>query len=888
MPITGAAIAIGSFLFVADPAAPSSPGSVSFRLSNGLVYREFVVERGVLRTVAWGREGEASQAWRTDPSTREFEIVLTGGTALDNRDYQTSISPSTGSDKGVSSIAIPLHPRQPSHPSVVLHYEAVTGQPWLRKRIEITGTTSVETLHVESLDISVGSVGGGVGLPIFVDRAVFSGLEYPAGIQAIEGSTLHAGHHPRQQRFVSPQAVLGLAEVNEPVGEAFLRYVQQNRPRRGPFLLFSSWFDSRGEDLTPTACEKLFQSLHENLLIPFELSLDTFLVDDGYQDPQTLWQPGSRWPDGFRPLVAELERKGSHLGVWMPLNGLGLDPSQGPRRGWSLAKWDDKTFFSLADPTYEKSLRQVIDQFIDRDQITCLKHDFNFFAARTKEGQDPAIDTTFESITDATIRLLDGTRAKKPGIFLSLTSGTPLSPWWLWHADALWMGHGDYNLDWSFPQSTARHAEMTYRDEKLYRRLRIEKVPLPPSSLMTHGVIRGKLDETNPPTSLADWNDYVVFTLGRGTELQELYISPDAMQDKHGKPSGWNELGSALRWAQKHRETFEHTVMIGGNPGKGEGYGFVHWSDAMGIFVLRNPSIVPREITLSTDQRPRLLRERPDWKPIVVYPHRERLVDLLPGRSVPVEMPGESVVVVHLYADLPEAIRPLPLGRFRINEGDGTIDLVKYRSAQVVPLMETIDEQTLWRGEFRLGGTDGASELLLASQPAAGVRFQIDARSILSEHRADWGLDRYRGIHEKIRPSATILPTPIFPEQSRATAVLRTKSPIDQRRTVPLVGEIPAWPAAIDDRENSRVEDHVLFENRIFTRGRKLVERLAWWVGLVFLPTMLVGGLASMLFRSVGRRWRWMAGIGAMLLFSLVYLIPPVSSWLVHLLQEEM
>jgi hypothetical protein len=874
----------------ADPVQhPADGPTLRYRISNGLVFRDIIIQNGHLLTDQWGRGDDPERPTKTLDTTREFQLTLDTGQTLTSRDYLATLPEPPPGDSTLSSLEILLLPREPAHPKLRIHYEAIPNKHQLRKWIDVTGSRRVDSMAVESLDIDAPTTGGGFGLPLFVDGPWFIGLEYPAATNQLhDRDTLSCQHHPQKSTFRSKTAVIGTGQPDQPIDQAFINYIQENRPRRGPFLLFSSWYDRRSRDLTPHACIQLFDGLQKNLLKPYQLRLDTFLVDDGYQNPQSLWQPGTDWPEGFRPLADHLQKNGSNLGIWMPLNGLGLNPTHGKELGWTLAQWDDKLFYSLADPTYEKALRQVIDQHIEQSAITCLKHDFNFFHARTQTPSDFQIETNEESITDATIRLLDGTRARKPSIFLSLTSGAPLSPWWLFHADTLWMGHGDYKLDWSFPQSTHRQAEMTYRDEKLYRRLRIEKVLIPPSALMTHGIIRGKLDDTNPDTSVADWNDYVVMTLGRGTELQELYISPETMIDSTGQSAGWNELGSAIRWAQQHAQTLAHTVMIGGHPGNGEAYGYAHWSTNLGIFVLRNPSIAPKEFLLNTAQRPHHLADPPTWQPVIVYPYRERRPDVKTDQGISIDLPGQSVTVVHFYTELPESVRSVPTGRFHIDPIARSITIERHRPASLVPLMETIDEQTQWLGQFRLTGSDQPAELLLATLPAHGVDFQISSKQNHQQHRSTWGLDRHLGLTSQIQPQATILPTPLFPEEARATAVVRTYSSITKSHLLPIVGSIPDWPATTVTTDRFVIKDHLLFENRLFTRGRKLIERLGWWIGLVTAPSLFAWAITAPLVRRWHWAWAWLARLTAVCLVSVIYLSAPVSQWLVHLLIEEM
>ncbi len=879
----GRRFAIGLLFSVGIVPALGEDGT--FRVANGLVYRELAIDQGVLRTTGWGRESNPRFSIGTLASTKEFQVD-----GLTTRDYRaTRVEPSNSSDPPTSAIAFDLVPVQPNHPKLRIKYVAIQGEPYLRKTIEIQSTSAIEKIDVESLDVPQGGIGGGLGQPIYVVNSWFVGLEYPAGHNEVEGQTLRCTHFPASLVKQSKTAIIGASEVDEPIDEAFLRYVDQHRPRRGPFLLYSSWFDRRNQELTPNACLSTFESLLQNLLLPNKLSLDAFLVDDGYQKRESLWETAPQWPNGLTPLASTLRVKGSNLGIWMPLNGLGLDPSFGQKQGWKLAHFEEKYFYSLADEKYLSAVRGVIDRWIDQEQITCIKHDFNFFEATLDDGPT-SINARREAITEGTIRLLQETRLKKPGIFLSLTSGVNLSPWWLWYADTLWMGYGDYNHDRSFPQATSRQEEMTYRDEKLYRRLRIENVALPPSTLMTHGIIRGRLDQTNPETTDADWNDYVVMTLGRGTELQELYLSPEVMVNAERQPHGWRELGSALRWARSHAGTLAHTVMVGGHPGKGEVYGYAHWSEDLGIFVYRNPSIVPREILITTAQRPHRHTRHSNWKPIVVYPHRQRLADLDTTSALRLRLPGQSVTVVHLYRELPSILRDIPVGRFRLDETKKEISLLSSPAVSIGSEGEIVDDQTTWKGTFDVAGSSPQpARLFVVTEPPNGIEMTLPtAPEILRRQAPNWQMTQHAIDARKIPLSADILPTPLYPEQSRATAVLRAEAKCEVLETKSIgAGDLPDWPA-LDDREIKLIHDHVLFENRLFTRGRKLVERVLWWLLLVALPIGLVfriklGGPARGSFVLTLLVRLLLLG-----LVSAIYLQAPVSAWLMNLLMEEM
>ena len=72
---------------------------------------------------------------------------------------------------------------------------------------------------------------------------------------------------------------------------------------------------------------------------------------------------------------------------------------------------------------------------------------------------------------------------------------------------------------------------------------------------------------------------------GNGTQLQEMYITP-ALLDKQN----WDDLAEAAKWSRRNTDVLVDTHWIGGDPGKGEVYGWASWSPRKAILVLRNPT----------------------------------------------------------------------------------------------------------------------------------------------------------------------------------------------------------------------------------------------------------------------------------------------------------
>ena len=83
-------------------------------------------------------------------------------------------------------------------------------------------------------------------------------------------------------------------------------------------------------------------------------------------------------------------------------------------------------------------------------------------------------------------------RAKKPDLYVNLTTGTYPSPFWLLYADSIWRGGEDHSFA---GVGTNRQRWITYRDSQIYRWV-VEEGPLfPMNSLMLHGLIFARYAE---------------------------------------------------------------------------------------------------------------------------------------------------------------------------------------------------------------------------------------------------------------------------------------------------------------------------------------------------------------------------------------------------------
>ena len=93
--------------------------------------------------------------------------------------------------------------------------------------------------------------------------------------------------------------------------------------------------------------------------------------------------------------------------------------------------------------------------------------------------------------------------------------------------------------------------------------------------------------------SPGDRIDEIRMAFGSGTQLGELYVTPQMM-----KPAAWDALAESVRWSRQNADVLVDVHFVGGDPGEGAPYGYAAWSPRKGLLVLRNPSGSAADLTL--------------------------------------------------------------------------------------------------------------------------------------------------------------------------------------------------------------------------------------------------------------------------------------------------
>jgi hypothetical protein len=463
------------------------------------------------------------------------------------------------------------------------------GSDYVRQQLTITALRQdlpiAEVRLLQFADPAAHVEGMVKGSPL-VSGNMFYGFEHPLSTNSVVGGQVTASLFrdlPLQAgQSVSYSSVLGTSHPGQ-LRRAFLAYLESERPRRyKPFLHYNSWYDlGYGNRFDEAGALDRINAFGQQLTVSRGVQLDSFLFDDGWDNPKTLWGFNEGFPDGFAKAGAAAAKYKAGIGVWLsPWGGYDETKKQrvayGREHGYEILR----DGYALSGPKYYQQFQATCLEMIDRYNVNQFKFDGTGNADSVFPG------SLFDSDFDAAIHLIERLRQQKPGIFINLTTGTTPSPFWLFYADSIWRGGEDHDFA---GEGTPRQRWITYRDAQTYRNI-VRGGPLfPLNSLMLDGIVYAKQAKDLETDPKDDFSDEVHSFFGTGTQLQEMYITPSLMSH-----ANWDTLAEAARWSRAHAETLKDVHWIGGDPNLSQVYGWAAWSPREGVVTLRNPSKRPQ------------------------------------------------------------------------------------------------------------------------------------------------------------------------------------------------------------------------------------------------------------------------------------------------------
>jgi len=469
-----------------------------------------------------------------------------------------------------------------------------SGAGYLREQLQVRAAShDVPITEVRLLDFrdAQAHVAGTVkGSPV-VDGQMFFAFEHPLSWSRVVDGRVQAGMTRdlplRARQSVTYSAVAGTARQGG-MRRTFLAYLESERPRPyRPFLNYNSWYDIGYQNRYGEAA--VLDRIHafgSELEQKRHVILDSFVFDDGWDNPSSFWGFDSGFPHGFTRVAQAAAAFHAGIGVWFsPWGGYAEQKEQRIANGRAHGYEIIGNGFALSGPRYFHDFSKVCLEMVDQYHVNLFKFDGTGNADRVFPG------SAFDSDFDAAIHLIRHIREREPGIFINLSTGTYPSPFWLFYADSIWRGGEDHDFA---GVGTPRQRWITYRDEQTYRSIVLRGPLFPLNSLMLHGIIYAQQAKDLNTDPQHDFADEVLSYFGSGTQLQEMYITPSLLSGPD-----WEILARAARWSRDRAAILEDTHWVGGDPGQLKVYGWAAWAPTGWIVTLRNPSDHAQDFQLS-------------------------------------------------------------------------------------------------------------------------------------------------------------------------------------------------------------------------------------------------------------------------------------------------
>jgi hypothetical protein len=645
----------------------------------------------------------------------EFEILLLDDSRFTVNDYEVIGLPQETLENGKQVVRINYQRKAATSVSapefVTVTYELGDG-PYLHKAVDLDAAEGdfIDRLQVFRFSTSQTASRGGLGQPVFIGNWFF-GVDYPGFYSRhsdgfvepnfrykhfykvdMEGrddlefaprnglvTLFHFPGYARQQvdsswAVMSKRGIVGISATAGENAELGLHdYIAATRRPARSNLHYNNWYSSEGKAITVNNyVDNIYQSFADNIA-PYGVTLDSMVPDHGWENTSSftkIFQP--KLDSSHEPLdvvASALRAKGSNMGIWFTIDGTNAGYSRGIAIGYQPAVpsdytgWTDywmtgnKKWFDILDPVYQSDLKDSLEFLLVDAQINYIKHDFNHnFSANyitQRHSREMCLDTTLD--------LHEYELSLNPDLFQNYTNGTWFSPWWLQHANTIWMMSGDSAGGGAWPQVSQKEGATTYRDNWLIQSWnspsRTVRPLIPVANLMTHGIIhsQGKPFSDFKET-LEDWTNYVVMYYARGTMVKEWYLTPGFLTDDgYEEDDFWKGLGTATNWAVEKQGRLINTLYVGGDPAAGKIYGYISWVEGRALLIVRNPDRAEQTLQVPFDDTVYYRGSTGvDYHARIVYPFVEQMpLVLTSGQNIAVTVPGDSVMIYEIEPGLP-------------------------------------------------------------------------------------------------------------------------------------------------------------------------------------------------------------------------------------------
>jgi len=604
-----------------------------YTISNKYILRTISVEN-VLKTVRIENKlnGEKIIPLNND----EFKLRISSNTKdksfiLTSKDFKVIKTTKYNKDN-IMGIAVELK-NESNDLLLTVHYELGKNSHYLNKYIEITPKINIilERIDLEIIEVAdiyqpykikkITTHGEnqwkpGLGQPLYTSKsASFLGVEFPASYNYVENNTGYCGYQlgnilKKNQTYKTYKSVIGVGDDSKFIQDAFFEYINQIRIR--PLRLhvqYNTWFDY-GSSVNKEDFYKSVTIINNELIkkrgIP---SFSNYVIDDGWEDvnkdwSDKTWKVNEKFNSDFSYCISNLHKINAQLGLWISpgcLFGAKHIVHKYKEQGFETL---DK-YMSITGPKYMQLFEDRIIE-LAKNNVSFFKldgifgnHHMREFELNSYKNRIPSMahfgkhkltssskklnDSKYDELktyylvegTERLIKIFTKLNSINPNIYIVISNGAYLSPWWLMYIDAVWLiNANDASEDHNITK------KLVYKDNLYYNIWKIEKTQFPLNSVFNHEPKKITSDESEK-----EFREYILMCLSRGTGLIDLYLKVDALSEKD-----WDILADGLKWAHKSFPYFSNPKMHGGNPSKLEVYGYSGWNKNGGYISIHNPS----------------------------------------------------------------------------------------------------------------------------------------------------------------------------------------------------------------------------------------------------------------------------------------------------------
>jgi len=549
----------------------------------------------------------------------------------------------------------------------------------------------------------------GQSYPVFRD-GFFAGIEYPVSSMRKESGYIVIAHQPglkmQSGKWYESRKSVYCATPKGHEKESFRSYISAHRTGNNEIHInYNSWWSSPVPYSEKIILE-LMKTFEEKLFIPYGVSFNTFCIDLGWSDPNSIWDIDTLlFPQRFSNIQKAVRKMNTNLGLWISPSNLyspkSLDSDWAEQHGYETFVTDstkkDGRLCCLAGDHYLSEFRKHLVDMVTKYEIKQLKFDGFIFTANpallcneSDHGHEPgylSIEPTAEALIETCRQIHDAS----PDTWIETTCmGEDPSPWWLFHVNSVIGTFGGDYPEGRIPCPAYRESYTSSRDYFNIQGATHGLTPVFSQEML------GVAHQTMEPFS----NDAVTAIM-RGNSFLPFYINPVYMDGTR-----WRMIAEMITWARNNASLIKNTkVLLPGSWQNGmvpkfkqdasamprEPYGYAHCGDDRALIELRNPWIKKSEYLLKIDRSTGFTENVRNLNIVSIYPEvRIYASDLKYGDTITIPLAPYETIVMSVsdhenIEGLPNAIEILRgFGRIEINHSIQMDSIIQGQKASPV------------------------------------------------------------------------------------------------------------------------------------------------------------------------------------------------------------